>query len=193
MPYTENSDFARIYGDMETGVWIGAKGSTLPQTLTDDPASPFEAAGWLSEAGITLNVDKDVKEFNALQGGSLIRKKVGKVIQTITFECLEETALVLGLVYADQPITVTGVGAAAVAKQDIITGQNKTIERAIVVDTVDGDVWDRYCVSAMDLTFQGEIPLASNEDIRVYKFEGTIIAGAAGYHLTNSPGVIGTP
>lgn len=190
MPYVENSDYARIYGDMESGVWVGTKGTTLPTTLTDDPVAPFEATGWLSEAGIQFAIDKDVTEHNALQGGSLVRKKVGKVVQKITFECLEETALVLGLVYADQPFTYTGTGTDIVAKQDIVTNQGKTVERAVVVDAVDGDIRDRYCISAMDLTFMGEVSLASNTDIRVYRFEGTIIAGAAGYHLTNSPGVI---
>ena len=191
MPYAENSDFARIYGDMDTGVWLAPKGSTLPTTIKTDPAAPFAAAGWL-EGDISMGIEKDVKEFNALQGGSLVRKKVGKVTQTITFTCLEETALVLGLVYADQAITVTGTGAARVAKQNIADNQNKTIERALVVDTVDGDVWDRYCISAADLTFQGEISLANLEEMRLYKFEATIVAGAEAYHLTNSPGVLGT-
>ena len=110
MPYQENSDFARIYGDMDTGVWLAPKGSTLPTTIKTDPVAPFAAAGWL-EGDISMGIEKDVKEFNALQGGSLVRKKVGRVTQTITFTCLEETALVLGLVYADQAITVTGVRA----------------------------------------------------------------------------------
>ena len=185
MGYQENSDFARIYGDMDTGVWLAPKGSTLPTTIKTDPAAPFAAAGWL-EGDISMCIEKDVKEFNALQGGSLVRKKVGKVTQTITFTCLEETALVLGLVHADQAITVT----AGVARIDIGANQNRTVERALVVDTFDGAFQKRIPISAADLTFQGEIALAKNDDIVGYEFEATIIAGAAAYMLTNSPGVV---
>ncbi|WP_457826401.1 hypothetical protein, partial [Staphylococcus aureus] len=87
---------------------------TLPTDLTTDPAG-FKPLGWLHDDGISLNIEKDIKDFNALQGGSLIRRKVGKVGQTFKFQCLEETALVLGLVHAGQTPTV----AAGVAKIDI--------------------------------------------------------------------------
>lgn len=183
--YTVNSDFARVYGDMGTGVWVAPKGSTLPTTLTDDPTG-FKPLGWLHEDGIDLNVEKAVKEFNALQGGSLVRKKVGKVGQTFKFQCLEETALVLGLVHADQAVTVTS----GVARINIGDNQNRTVERSIVVDTFDGSVQKRIAISAADLTFQGTISLSKNDDITGYVFEATILAGAAAYMLTNSPGVI---
>lgn len=183
--YAVNSDFARVYGDMGTGVWVAPKGTALPTTLTGDPAG-FKPLGWLHEDGISLGVEKDVKDFNALQGGSLIRRKVGKVGQTFKFICLEETALVLGLVHADQAVVVT----AGVARIDIGANQNRTVERALVVDTFDGAFQKRIPISAADLTFQGEIALAKNDDIVGYEFEATIIAGAAAYMLTNSPGVV---
>lgn len=184
--YTSNSDFARVYGDMGTGVWVAAKGSTLPTDLTTDPASPFKPLGWLHDDGISLSIEKDVKDFNALQGGSLIRRKVGKVGQKFKFICLEETALVLGLVHAGQtPVVTTGV-----AKIDIATNQTATVQRSVVVDTYDGEIAKRFCISAADLTFQGEIKIAKNDELVAYQFEAAIIAGSAAYMLTNSPGVI---
>ena len=193
MPYTANRENAHVYGDLGTGVWIAPKGSTLPTTLTEDPAAPFESAGWLSDDGIKRNVDKDIQEYNALQGGSLIRKKVSKVTQTFTFTCLEETALVLGLVNSGQKITVTGTGPAAVARQEIGDGQNVTVERALVIDAVDGSVRERTVLSAADITFQGEINVAHNEDLRMYEFEASLLAGASAYVLTNAPGVTAAP
>lgn len=186
MAYESNSDFARIYADLGTGVWVAPKGTTLPTTLTTDPAG-FEPLGWLSaDTGITLNIDKDVKDFNALQGGSLIRRKVGKVTQKIKFTCLEETATVLGLVHAGNEITVT----TGVAKIDIASNQGRTVERALVVDAFDGTISKRIAISAADLTFIGEIPISTAEDLTAYEFEATIIAGAEAYMLTNSPGVV---
>lgn len=190
MAYESHSDYARIYADLGTGVWLAPKGTTLPTTLTTDPEAPFKAVGWLSaDTGITLSVDKDVKEFNALQGGSLIRRKVGKVTQKFKFACLEETAQVLQLVFADQAVTVT----TGVAKINIAANQTKTVERSMVIDAFDGAVQKRIAVSAADITFTGEIPLATAEDLTVYEFEATILAGAEAYMLTNSPGVIVTP
>ena len=192
MPYTENADFARIYGDMGTGVWLAPKGTTLPTTLAD-PGVGFDAAGWLGDDGISLNIDREVKKFNALQGGSLIRQKVGTVDHTFKFVCLEDSAIVAALVYADQPITVTGTGAAAVAKQSIGTDQARSVQRAMVVDNVDGDVIDRYVVSVVDITYSGEITLSKNDDLRAYEFEAVVLAGSVFDRLTNSPGVTGTP
>lgn len=186
--YTVNSDFARVYGDMGTGVWVGDKGIALPTTLTSDPVG-CEPLGWLHDDGISFSTEKDVKDFNALQGGSLIRRKVGKVTQSFKFICLEETALVLGLVHAGQAVTVT----AGVAKINIGDNQNRTVEKCLVVDTYDGAIMKRISVSAADITFQGEIKLASNDNLVAYEFEATMIAGSAAEMLTNSPGVIATP
>ena len=192
MPYTENAAFARIYGDNGTGVWLAPKGTTLPTGL-DDPGVGFAAVGWLGDDGISLNIEKEVKKFNALQGGSLVRQKVGTVDHTFKFVCLEDTAIVAGLVYADQAITVTGSGAAAVARLAVGTNQARAVQRAVVVDNVDGDIIDRYVASVVDITFSGEITLAKNDDLRMYEFEAAVLAGGVFDRLTNSPGVTGTP
>lgn len=188
MAYTENASFARIYSDRGTGVWVAPVGTALPIDLAD-PGAAFKPVGWLGEDGISLQIDKDVKDHNALQGGALIRRKVSKVTQTFTFVALEETALVLGLVYADQAITVTGVAPNKIATHSIVNDQAKTVTRTLVVDTVDGTVMDRYALATVDLTFKGEIQLAG-ADLRAYKFEATIIAGSTANHITNSTGVI---
>ena len=185
MAYEANADFARVYGDIGTGVWIAPKGTTLPTDLTVDPAG-FKPLGWLHDDGIDFDVEKDITEFNALQGGTLIRKKVGKVVNTFKFQCLEETALVLGLVHADAPINVTG----GVARINIGDNQNRTVERSVVIDVVDGSFIKRYAISAADLTFQGTIKLSSNEDIAGYEFECAMLGGAAAELITNSPGVV---
>lgn len=189
--YTENTNFARIYSDMLTGVWVGPVGTVLPVDL-GAPLPAFKAAGWLGEDGISLDIEKDVTDFNALQGGSLIRRKVGKVGQKFTFVCLEEKALTLGIVFADQPIVVTGTGPTAIATQSIALDQAKTVTRALVVDAIDGDILDRYTIANADITFQGSINVANNE-LRAYTFEATILAGTAAFKITNSPGLVAVP
>lgn len=189
MAYTENRENVRVYGDMDTGVWIAPVGSTLPTDLTTDPAEPFEAAGWLSDDGIKLEVDKDIEEYNALQGGSLVRKKVSKVTQKVTFQCLEETATILSLVHSGAAVTKTATGA-AFASQDFGSDQARTVERALVIDAVDGEFRERRLMSAADITFMGEINLAHNTEMRVFAFEATLLAGSVATLMTNSPGVL---
>lgn len=194
MAYVEDADFARIYGDMGTGVWITKTGKSTATvlealTLKADPGTAFAAAGWLGEDGISLNMDKDTKEFTALQGAKTIKKKTVKANQQLTFVMLEETALSLGIVFSEAPITVTGTGVDAVAKQDISSNLTRIVERSLVVDNVEGEIWDRYVIESADLTFKGEIMLAKNDDIKAFKIEATILDGVA-FHLTNSPGVI---
>lgn len=193
MAYEKNRENVHSFSEETvTGVWLAPKGSTLPTALTTEPASPFRAVGWLSEDGISRNVEKDVQEHNALQGGAMIYKKVSKVTQTFTFTATETNAVVLGLVNADSAITVVGDGVATpkFARQKFATGQDKVVERAIVIDMADGAVKERYTVSAVDITFQGEIKLASNEDIRLYEFTATVLAGAEGEYMTNLPSLI---
>lgn len=186
MAYTANRSLAHVFSDEGTGVWLAPKGSTLPVNLTTDPAAPFAPVGWLSDDGITNEMDKDTEEYNALQGGALIRKKVTKVTETITFTAMEGNKLVRELVRAGNAITVEG----GVAKQDMGTGQNKTIERAMVIDVFDGDVHERYCISAADISLSGEVTLAHNEDMRMYEFEATVLAGSAYFSYSNDPELI---
>ncbi len=190
MAYTSVSDNVRVYGDDQTGVWVAPKGTTLPTDLTTDPGAGFKALGWLSAEGIALNVDKDIKEFNALQAGALVRTKVGKVVQKFTFTCYEDTATILGLMFSGQTFTKVGTGSAAHAEMNFGANQNATTIRAFVVDAVDGAYRDRYIISAGDCTFTGEVFIAKNDDLRQVKFEVKVIADAVSKKLTNSPGVM---
>ena len=47
----------RIYGDDDSAVSVGAKGTTGPTTLAALDADDFTELGWLSEDGIDLERD----------------------------------------------------------------------------------------------------------------------------------------
>lgn len=193
MVYIENREYAGVFNDMGGGVWIAAKGSTLPVTLDTDPAAPFKPVGWLSEDGISYAPEKDIEEYHAAQGGSLIRKKVTKVGQAWTFTCLEGSELVTALVYSGNAGVVTGVGAASISTRAIGSGQNVTVERAIVLDAVDGAVRERTCVSAVDIAFSGEVAVLHGTDMRTYEFTATLLAGATATIISNAPGLVAVP
>lgn len=174
-------DNVRVYGDLDSAVYVAPKGSTLPTTL-DAPASPFEELGWLSEDGINENRSEDAQTFRAYQGGTIVRRKKTSVEDSITFQCLEETAAVLGLRYAGQtPEVATGVATIHV------TNQTKDDPRAFVIDVVDGDYTKRY---AIPVGYVGSGTVAhSNSAMTVYEFTITI---QGDYDIiTDSPGVAG--
>lgn len=163
-------DNIRIYGDLDSGVWVAPKGSTLPADLTA-PADPLVELGWLSEDGISFDRSEDATTHRAYQGGTIVRRKKTSVEDSFSFQCLEETAEVLGLYYAGQTPVTSGTGESAVAT---ITVENQTAsdERAWVVDVVDGDVTKRYVVPVGTV---GTGTVAhSNSSMTVYEFTVSI-------------------
>lgn len=175
----------RVYGDLDSAVHVAPTGTTLPTDLGDlDPA--FVDVGWLGEDGITFERNEEAQTFRAHQGGTIVRRKKTSVEDSFTFQCLEETAVTMGLRYAGQAPTVTGSGAARVAKITV-KDQTKSDPRAFVVDEVDGDVITRYVIP---VGYVGSGSLAySNSQMTVYEFTVTI---QGEYDIiTNSPGVIG--
>ena len=179
-------DNIRIYGDDEGAVFVADKGTTGPTDLTA-PGVGFEELGWLSEDGVDLDRNEDVQEFKGWQGGKLLRKKITSVDDTFKFQCLEETAAVLGLYYKGQVPTVTGTGAAAVAKITV-TNQAVSDERAWVVDAFDGEVQKRYVVPSGEVTARATIS-HKNSDMTIYEFTVTVYGDYDLY--TNAPAVTG--
>jgi len=94
-----NLNANRIYGDVPSAVFVAAKGTTGPVGLAA-PAAAFKDLGWLGEDGVNVSRSADVKKFFAHQGGTMVRTKVTGTENSFKFVCLEETAIVLGLMHA---------------------------------------------------------------------------------------------
>lgn len=182
---TKNYDNVRVYGDLDSEVFFGPKGSTLPVVMTTDPTAPFSAVGWVSEDGLSLGLSTDVEKFKGWQGGTTLRTKVTSAEKTFTFQALEETPGVLALYYGLDPeedITVTGTAPNQIAKVDIPESPG-TVERAAVIKFVDGGVEKWLCCENVQVTERGDISHA-NADMSMYEFTMEIIG--ASYLLTNA-------
>jgi hypothetical protein len=173
----KNYDNIRVYGDLDSEVFFAPVGSTLPTTLTD-PATPFEAIGWLSEDGVNLAVSTDVEKFKGWQGGATLRTKVTSTEKTITIQALEETPGVTELYYGHGAATVT----TGVAKIDLPEGIG-TVERAAVFKFVDGDVTKYLCCERVEVTGRGELS-HQNSSMTTYEFTLDILGDS--YILTNA-------
>lgn len=182
-------DNVRVYGDESSEVFFAPKGSTLPVAIDTDPAAPFEAIGWLGQSGIPLNVSTDIQKYKAYQGGQTVRTKVTSTEKSFAIECLEEAPGVTELYFDHGVATVTGVGAAAVARIDLPASIG-TVERAAVVKFVDGGIEKWLCCPLVQVTDRQEIP-HTNEEMTVYRFTLEIIGDA--YILTNNPAYIPAP
>ena len=182
MPGTK--DLANILGGGgdDSAVWVAAKGSTLPTALAD-PTSPFESAGWLSEDGISFARSEDRQTFKAHQGGTVVKRKTSSTDDSFKFQCLETTALTLGLLYKGAaPVVATGVATITVANQTV------TDERAWVLDEfLDDGSQMRYVIPNGSAQITADVVWKTDE-MTVYEF--TVGVNGSYSVITDAPGVI---
>ena len=178
----KNYDNVRVYGDLDSEVFLAPLGSTLPTTLAD-PTTPFAALGWLSEDGVSLAVSTNVEKFKGWQGGTTLRTKVTSTEKSISMQALEETPGVTELYYGHGAKTVTGTGDAAVARVDLPEGIG-TIARAAVFKFVDGGVTKFLCCERVEVTDREELS-HTNSSMTMYGFTLEIIGDS--YILTDAP------
>jgi hypothetical protein len=174
----------RVYGDLDSEVYFAPKGSTLPTTLAD-PTTPFDAVGWLSEDGVSLNISTDVTKFKAWQGGSTLRTKVTSTEKSFKIQCLQETPGVTELFFDHGAATVAG----GVAKIDLPEGIG-TVERTAVVKFIDGDVTKFLCCETVQVTARGELA-HKNSEMTAYELTLEIIGPS--YILTDAEAYIPAP
>ena len=174
-------DNIRIYGDEDSAVFVAPLGTTGPTTLAA-PGVGFEELGWLGEDGVPFDRNQDVTDFRAFQGGTIVRKKVTSDDHTFRVQCLEETALTLGLYYSGEAfVTTTGV-----AKATISPGAPAD-PRAWVVDLHDGAVHKRYVVPKGEVTERATVE-HQNAALTIYDLTVTIYGDYDIY--TNNPAVV---
>lgn len=178
----KNYDNIRIYGDLESDVFLAPLGTTLPTTL-EDPPDPFDSLGWISEEGVNLTVSTNVEKFRGWQGGSVLRTKVTSTDKNFTVQALEEKRLTSELYFGHGDPTLTGVAPNQVARLDLPEGIG-TIARAAVCRFKDDGVNKLLCCEKVEVTERGELA-HQNSSISIYEFTLEIIGAA--YILTDSP------
>lgn len=166
-----NSANARIFGSDDDAVFVGPLGTTLPTGLAA-PEAPLEDAGWLGPDGIAIGGDSSVNRFRGHQGARVVRTKMGESSTTFTFQCLETTALTLGLqVNMKAKATASGVTTATVS------AGKKVEARAFVIDVYDEDdatIHYRYLIPRGEIGERSDFTLG-NSDITGYSFTVEVI------------------
>jgi len=178
---------ARIFGSDDDKVQLGPLGSTLPTALgAVDPA--LLDVGWLHTDGIPFTPSDSVEKLRGHQGGRVVRTTITESDLTFQFQCLETTALTLGLQHnITSAATATGV-------TTMNASPGRQVEaRAFVLDLYDKDNTDihyRYVIPRGEIGERAEFTHA-NSDITGYTFNVEIIGS---YDIiTNDPAAAVAP
>ena len=171
----------RIYGEDASAVFVGPLGTTAPVGLAA-PATPIRDVGWLGEEGVAVARKAEVKKFKAHQGATTVKTKITGTDNSFKFQCLEETAIVLGLMHAGSTgVTTTGVSVTT------IPGGMSSDPRMWVVDEYEGTIQTRYVFSNGTVGDRGDIVYKSDE-ITIYEFTVEVVGDFT--HTTNSTSVV---
>ena len=179
-------DLANILGGGgdDSAVYVAPKGTTGPTSLAA-PGVTYDDAGWLSEDGISFSRSEDRQVFRGHQGGKIVKRRTSSVDDTFKFQCLETTAVTLGLLYKGQePTVATGVATIHV------TGQTVNDERAWVLDEfLDDGSTMRYVIPNGTAETTGDVVWKTDE-LTVYEF--TVGVNGDYFVITDAPGVVGS-
>lgn len=174
---------ARIFGSDDDKVSIGALGSTLPTTLAALDAALVDV-GWLHSDGVVFNPADTLGRFRGHQGARIVRTRLTESGTSFTFQCLESTALTMGLQHnVKSSATLTGVTTLTVSPS------RKVIPKAFVLDLFDADdnsIHYRYAIPRGEIGERSEFTLAGS-DITGYSFPVEIIGDF--FIITNDPAI----
>lgn len=104
----KNLNNAHAYGDINNAVYTSKLGVTLPVDPTSAYPAGWYEVGWLDDTGlIEAQTQKETKKYG-WQGGALVRVLRNQSEHTFAFNCLEENAVVMGLLRPNSTISSTG-------------------------------------------------------------------------------------
>lgn len=171
-----------IYGGDDDAVMVAPLGTTAPVGIAA-PTAPFKNVGWLSDDGISWDDATDKVTITAHQGGVEVIEVTTKVTRTFKFQCLEETALVLGLRYP-------GFTPVQVGTEQVYGGEVPT-------PVTDRRVWiiDTYSISNPGHRVRKVVPIGQvstvgtmvmkRGEVTVYEFEVKVMEGKFFIYGTN--------
>ncbi|MFJ4785158.1 phage tail protein [Streptomyces sp. NPDC088794] len=170
------------------GVWVAAVGSTAPTSPLDQPVSPWEPLGALSDDGLTYGFDEDSQEFTPWGLTSPFRTQITKSVRTFGFTVWETSRVVVeSLQYrldaAD--LVPDGEGLTRYAE----TASPSPDRRAFWFLVIDGDAYKGFYVPQGEINDRSDVTYKQDE---MSGYEWTITtypdeAGNTVYHVDKVP------
>ena len=185
-----NNANVEIYGGDLDMVAVAPHGTVLPVGMVD-LAAPFKDVGWLSEDGIDWDDDVDTTDVTGHQGGRIVVKIPASVSRTFKFQCLEETALTVGLRYPGWKSTKVEPTAGEPASYGGLIPGPKADPRVYVLDlhsiTNDGHR-KRYVIPDGSVTEVATINHKRGDTAALLEFTVEALEGLAYLYYTNKAG-----
>lgn len=161
MATTNNSENVSVGKPMATGgVYFAPKGTALPTDATTALASDFNSVGYVSEDGVTNEVETDTEEIKAW-GGDIVATPQTSYSEKFSLTLIETNATGLKVVYGDGNVTVESDGS-------IKINHNATEKTPIVMVLeilMSNDKVKRICIPKCKLSEVGEITYKDDEAI----------------------------
>ena len=184
----KNLDNIHIYDGLEGEVAVAPMGSTFQEGI--GPAeTPFEEVGWISEDGVSEEIDSSIESMRAWQGRKIVKRFIPEADATFTVQCLEENAVVHGLKTRGADVTVSGSGSEAVAK----TVRNKETsldQRVWRLRAIADDLTEKVYIFVGTHSLNGSVAHQSGE-MTVHEYQVAPIGDVTEY--TNNPAITGAP
>lgn len=174
-----------IYDGLDSEAAVAPKGTTLPEGIGAS-ANPFEEVGWISEDGVTEELDSSTETRRAWQGRKIVKRFIPEADSTFTIQCLEENAVVHGLKTRGATTVVTTGVAKTVRDQEtaldervwrlrrIADDGSEKVTVFVGVHSLNGSIQDQ----AGDMTIH-EFQLSPIGDVIEFTDNAAIVASVA--------------
>jgi hypothetical protein len=163
-------------------VYVATVGATAPTNIASAWDAAWDTVGLLTEDGMTESRNEDVADHYAY-GGILIRTTRSKHKRTIKFACLEDNAVVFGLVNPGSTHTSTGGVTTRTVKVPTVN------PKAFGLQLLDGTITKRRVipkgevVAVDDITISDADPVTFALTVNIYPAsDGTLY-----YDITDDP------
>lgn len=179
---TVNDEAVRV--GVTGSVYLAPVGTTLPTDITTPLEAAFVDVGHISEDALTEALEITTEKLRSWQRPVGIRTLTTEVNWSFQFQMLETSPLNLELYYGGAESTVAG-GVATTA----IPAWPKGVEKACVIEIVDGDVITRFAIPKVEVGERGEVNHVNTAGT-VYDVTLNVMGTTLddmGYRITNDP------
>lgn len=141
-------------------VFFAPAGTALPTDATTELAEAFVNAGYISEDGVTNEVETDSEEIMAWGGDLVLNPQTSRSEQyTMTF--IEGNEVTYGVVYGKENVSVESTSGAITIKHN---GKERE-ERVMVIETIHGDKVKRQVIPRAKVSEVGEVAYKDDEAV----------------------------
>lgn len=176
-----NDDLVRV--GVTGDVYLAPVGTALPTSPTAALNAAFTKVGYLNPDALTESLSVTSEKIRAWQKKSGVRTVVTEFDWTFQFVALETSPIVLEMFYGGAD-TTTALGISTT----VVPNDIGVVQKACVVEIIDGDISTRYAISVVEVSNRGDTKHTGTEGTG-WDMTISVIGDEAslGARITNDP------